>query len=241
MKTIVIIQARMGSSRLPGKVLLPLGERTVLENVVERSRLISGVSHVIVATSTLFGDDAIVQWCREHKVTCFRGSEEDVLARYYECAKEYSPDYVIRITADCPYVDYQLASSAVEAVIKQPSDLVVFSGEMPRGLVSEVISFEALQRIYRVSHENRHREHVTYYAYEYPEQFTRIEVQTPKSLLHPELRITLDTEDDYKLCKAIADGCDHSLEVSSEEVVAFLVDHPEIAALNAHIEQKPVV
>lgn len=241
MKTIVIIQARMGSSRLPGKVLLPLGEGTVLENVVERSRLISGVSDVIVATSTLFGDDSIEQWCKEHNVTCFRGPEEDVLARYYECAKEYNPDYVIRVTADCPYVDYQLASSAVEAVSQKNSDLVVFLGEMPRGLVSEVISFEALKRIYTISSENRHREHVTYYAYEYPEQFTRIEIQTPKGLLHPELRITLDTEEDYMLCKAIADGCGQSLDVSSEEVVAFLVVHPEIAALNAHIEQKPVV
>src|SRR5690625_2463196 len=103
MKTIVIIQARMGASRLPGKVLKPLGATDVLTYVTSRCRQIKGIEGVIVATSTLKQDDAIEAWCKENDITVCRGSEDDVLDRYVQCAKKYNPGYVMRVTADCPF------------------------------------------------------------------------------------------------------------------------------------------
>lgn len=241
MKTLIIIQARMGSSRLPGKVLNPLGSTVVLDYVVSRCRQIDHVEDVIVATSTLQQDEAILEWCKNNGVSCFRGSEDDVLSRYYECAKPYSPDFVIRVTADCPFVDYHLANDIISAMLENPTDIAIVNGELPRGLVVEMISFKALEYIQKHGHESRHREHVTYYAYEFPMEFTRTFVEVPLPKQVPQLRITLDTEEDYELCQQVARAFKENKLVSSQEVIRFLIDHPEVASLNAHILQKPVV
>ncbi|KJE25888.1 cytidylyltransferase family protein [Geobacillus kaustophilus] len=241
MKTLIIIQARMGSSRLPGKVLMPLGETVVLDYVVSRCQQVKQVDEVIVATSVLPQDDAIESWCKQHHVPCFRGSEDDVLARYYECAKPYQPDYVIRVTADCPFVDYELAGQIIDVMKSEPSDIVIVEGNLPRGLVVEMMSFSALKYIYHHGKEPRHREHVTYYAYEFPDEFQRTYIQAPREIQHPQLRITLDTEEDYQLCRAIAEHFKGDRLVRSREVVRFLLDHPNVAQINAHVQQKPVV
>lgn len=241
MEAIIIIQARMGSSRLPGKVLLPLGKSTVLDYVVSRCKNIKGIEAVIVATSTLPQDDAIVTWCEENNVRFFRGSEDDVLSRYYECAKQYDPDYVIRVTSDCPFVDYEMASEIVKKMKSEPTDYIKVVGELPRGLVVEMFAYKALKFIHENGHEPRHREHVTYYGYEYPEKFNVVTYESSKSLQHPHLRVTLDTEADYKLCQAIANNFNGDKLVTSQDVVNFLLNNPEVAKINAHIKQKPVI
>ncbi|MFC0271924.1 cytidylyltransferase domain-containing protein [Metabacillus herbersteinensis] len=240
MKTLIIIQARMGSTRLPGKVLKPLGESVVLDYVISRCKQVSQVEEVIVATSTLKQDDVIINWCKEHDVTCFRGSEDDVLKRYYTCAKPHNPDYIIRVTADCPFVDYHLANQINDAMKKKPADFVIVNGKLPRGLVVEMIAFSALEYMYKHGHKSRYREHVTYYAYEFPEKFNQTEVTAPCSLQHPELRITLDTKEDYQLCVAVADHFYGNKLISSQDVVDYLRAYPEIANKNSHIKQKPV-
>lgn len=240
MKTIVIIQARMGSSRLPGKVLNPLGDTDVLTYVIERCKKIRGVYEVVVATSLLAQDDAIADWCRTHDVAYFRGSEDDVLDRYVQCAKQYEPDYVMRVTSDCPFVDYEMASEMIELMEKERVDIMLHDGKLPRGLAVELISYDALLRIHTVGQEERHREHVTYYAYEFKSQFTSTVYHVPTHLNAPTLRITLDTVEDYALIQVVAQHF-HDPLVSSADVVAYLQATPEVAALNAHIEQKPVV
>lgn len=240
MKLIVVIQSRIGSTRLPGKVLKPLGDTDVLSYDIARCRAIEGVSEVIVATSDLPQDDAIVAWCETNDVTVCRGSEEDVLDRYVQCAAPYAPDYVMRVTSDCPFVDYELASEMVDFLKEHPVDIIDLDGEVPRGFAVELISFEALKRIHTISNESRHREHVTYYAYEYRDAFTRASYPVPENRQYPEFRITLDTEEDYALLQTIAGYFNDPL-VSSVDVIQYLREHPEVAALNAHIEQKPVV
>lgn len=240
MNTIVIIQARMGSSRLPGKVLKPLGDSDVLSYDITRCRAIEGVSEVIIATSVLEQDDAIAQWCEENKVSYYRGSEDDVLDRYVQCAKLYNPDYVMRVTSDCPFVDFEMASEIISLMKKERKDIVLVEGELPRGLVVELISFAALQRIHKVGKENRHREHVTYYAYEYPNEFEPVTYNAPSNRIAPELRITLDTKEDYELLYLVAKHFNNPL-VSSAAVIQFLKENPEIANLNTHIQQKPVL
>lgn len=241
MKTIIIIQARMGSSRLPGKILKPLGKTTVLDYVVSRCREVKGIEDVIVATSTLPQDDALEKWCQDNQVPYFRGSEDDVLSRYYECAKQYNPDYVIRVTSDCPFVDYEMASEIVQSMKNQPADYVKVEGELPRGLVVEMFSIKALEYIHQHGHEPKHREHVTYYGYEFAEKFNVTTYGAPRKIQHPQLRITLDTEEDYQLLVAVANHFPGDTFVSSQKVVDFLINNPEIAKINAHIEQKPVI
>lgn len=240
MKTIVIIQARVGSSRLPKKVLKPLGNVDVLTYNIARCRAIKGVKEVIVATSNLPQDDAIAQWCEKRDVAYFRGSEGDVLDRFVQCAKEYEPEYVMRVTSDCPFVDYEMASEMVELMEKEHKDIMLHTGELPRGLAVELISYEALLRIHEVGQEPRHREHVTYYAYEYKDEFTQAIYEVPENRQAPELRITLDTEEDYEMLKIVAAHFQNPL-VSSVEVIQYLKNHPEVAKINAHIEQKPVI
>lgn len=240
MKIICIIQARMGSSRLPGKILKPLGNVDVLTYDVERCKQIKGVSEVIVATSTLPQDDAIAGWCEANQIKYFRGSEDDVLDRFVQCAKLYNPDYVMRVTSDCPFVDYEMASEMVTLMEREQKDVVLLDGELPRGLAVELISYKALLHIHEIGQEARHREHVTYYAYEFSNEFTNATYTVPENRLVPELRITLDTEEDYELLGKVAEHFDNPL-ISSINVIKFLKDHPEIAKINAHIEQKPVI
>lgn len=231
----------MGSSRLPGKILKPLGKSDVLTYVVERSRRIQGVDDVIVATSTLTQDDVVEKWCQEKGVSYYRGSEDDVLSRYVGAAEGFQPDYCIRVTADCPFVDYELGSQMVEKMRESETDFMKIDGQLPRGLAVELFSYRSLQYMNEHGKEPRHREHVTYYAYEHRDEFTWATVEASKEIQHPELRITLDTDEDYELCTKAADHFKGDIFVSSEEVVRFLKAHPHIAKINSHIEQKPVI
>lgn len=242
MNTLIIIQARMGSSRLPGKVLMPLGESSVLDYVVTRCRKVTPIIDVIVATSRNELDDPIVEWCRKAGVFCFRGSEEDVLTRFIEAAYMYNPDYVMRVTADCPFIDYDSAMEAIQVMVAKPSDLLAYSNYslFPRGLPIELIAYSALRHINNSGPELRHREHVTYYANEYPDKFTRTFIEVPPALRYPQLRITLDTVEDYKLCLAVAEAFRGNKTVHAADVVSYLLLHPEISTLNAHVKQKAV-
>ncbi|KQL50090.1 acylneuraminate cytidylyltransferase [Brevibacillus choshinensis] len=240
MKVIVIIQARMGSTRLPGKIMLPLGSTVVLDYVVSRSKQIGGVTDVIIATSTSDKDTPIWEWCKKNQVSCFRGSEEDVLSRFYDCATAYQPDYFIRVTSDCPFLDYQMMNQIMKQVEEQPVDFVFVNGALPRGLEAEIASFSALETMNRVAREAKYREHVTYYAYEHKHQFQTTSFQAPISLCHPEIRITLDTEDDYLLCHAVAQHFNGDLLVPSQSIVDYLLEHPELAQINSHVKQKDI-
>lgn len=134
-----------------------------------------------------------------------------------------------------------MASEIIGTMKEQPADYVKVKGELPRGLVVEMFAFKALEYIHEHGKEARHREHVTYYGYEYADEFDVIEYQAPRSIQHPELRITLDTEEDYTLCQAIAEHFKGNILISAHSVVEFLRSHPEVASLNAHVEQKPVI
>lgn len=241
MNFVAIIQARMGSTRLPGKVLMPLGDTCILDYVVTRCQKIQKVTQVVVATSILKQDDDIENWCKLNGVSCFRGSEEDVLERYYVCAQNYKSDYILRVTADCPFVDYELASLMIEAMVTNPSDILLYEGQIPRGLAVEVISLQALEKVNLQGTESRHREHVTYYAYENKENFTCVSLKLPKYLDHPQLRITVDTPEDYEVCQLIAEKFVDNKTISSAEVIQYLLNSPKVSEINAHIEQKPVI
>lgn len=241
MNFIVIIQARMGSSRLPGKVLLPMGKTCTLDYVTKRCKNIKYISQVIVATSILPIDDPIQEWCEKFSVPCFRGSEEDVLSRYIQAASPYNPDYVVRVTADCPFVDYELASEMISIMKKEKIDLIYSEGKVPRGISVEVVSYKALQYIVNKKNlEQRHKEHVTYYAYEFNGEFKTMNFNPRDIYNEPNLRITLDTQDDYKLLSNIANNFNNPL-IDCGEVIQYLKNNPEIAMLNSHVQQKIII
>jgi spore coat polysaccharide biosynthesis protein SpsF len=238
MKTIIIIQARMGSTRLPGKVLMPLGEAVVLEYVVQRSRQVREASHVIVATTTSPADDAVERWCREREVEVFRGSEDDVLGRYLACAEPYRPDLIIRGLADCPFFHYELASEMIRAAARQSCDVFRLDEPAPLGLGVDFISYEALRYIGKHGQEAAYREHVTFYAHERISEFRSAVLPLPDYCRNFRGRLTLDTEEDYQLMCRVADWFAPEITVPTERIVTLLREHPEWLDINAHVVQK---
>ncbi|MGH9567164.1 MAG: cytidylyltransferase domain-containing protein, partial [Candidatus Angelobacter sp.] len=193
LKIVAIIQARMGSSRLPGKVLMDLGGETVLARVVRRSRRARLIHATAVATTELIGDDAIAEECRRLGVSCFRGMEENVLDRYYQAALEHSARLVVRVTSDNPLVDPDLIDETVMTILKSDADYANNRSPRiyPQGLDVEVCTFDAMERAWRQARRPHELEHVTPYFYEHPEIFQCVGVKRSFDFSHH--RWTLDT------------------------------------------------
>ncbi len=245
MEPLVIIQARMGATRLPGKVLLDLCGKSVLHHVVERVQACPKVKCVVVATTQNENDEAIEKEAKHIRADCFRGSETDVLDRFYQTARVFSGDPVVRITADCPLLDPVLLTSMLEAYEKlwSPNTLLYLSNvqerTFPRGLDIEIFSRQALQQAWEKAKEPGEREHVTPYIYRNPEQFLLHNFSQEEDLSH--LRWTLDTPDDLILIREIFEALYNEkvgTVFSTRDVLDLLEKNPELQTLNAHIQQK---
>jgi spore coat polysaccharide biosynthesis protein SpsF len=238
MNTLAIIQARMGSTRLPGKVLLDLGGATVLARVVRRLERSQQITKVVVATTTAPVDEAIVLECERLHVLSFRGSEGDVLDRYYQAARLYSAGAVVRITADCPLIDPALVDETIRVFKDERADYAsdVLARTYPRGLDSEVFTSAALERAWRDAHEPYEREHVTAYLYEHPESFRLASARGDVDYSH--YRWTLDTPEDLSLLRAIYSRFDNRDDFRWQDVIALMEREPELAELNSQVLQK---
>jgi spore coat polysaccharide biosynthesis protein SpsF len=245
MKTVAIIQARTGSTRLPGKVMKTLSGKTVLGHVISRVKACPLVDEVVVATTAAAKDNVIVTESAKHGAMYFRGSEDNVLERYYLAAKQFNADIIVRITSDCPLFDPQLLSKMLGYFHKNntPEKHIDYlsntlSRSFPRGLDAEIFTFDALQLATQEASQPFEMEHVTPYLYQHPEKFSLAEYRNETDLSH--YRWTLDTEEDYSLLAAIfatLDDGNNSI-FPTEAVLSFLKKRPELVALNAHIEQK---
>lgn len=240
MNIVAIIQARMGSSRLPGKVLLELGGETVLGRVVRRLRRSRQISNIVVATTTEPADEAIVAECDRLQVLCFCGSERDVLDRYDQAAHANAAEAVVRVTSDCPLIDPELVDKTVELFRDEHADYAsnVFPRTYPRGLDTEVFTFDALGRAWREAREPHQREHVTPYLYEHPRIFKLVSLSGAADYSH--YRWTLDTREDLELLRAIYSRLDGGDAFSWREVLRLMEREPELAELNSHVLQKTV-
>jgi spore coat polysaccharide biosynthesis protein SpsF len=244
MRTIAVVQARMGSTRLPGKVMRTLCGRTVLGHVIARVRLCSRVDEVVVAIPDAPVDDVLVDEARLHGASAFRGSEEDVLARYYHAAREARADRVVRVTSDCPLFDAAVLCGMLERFDQGLSSGLTadymsntLTRSLPRGLDAEIFTFDALERAHQEAVLPFEREHVTPYIYRSPERFSLLGYERTPDLSY--LRWTLDTEEDWGLIKAIYDAlCASAADFSTADVLALLERRPDLAQLNAHIQQK---
>ena len=240
MNVTAIVQARMGSTRLPGKVLMDLGGETALARVVTRLGRASRIGETVVATTVGVSDDAIAAECARLNVPCFRGSERDVLDRYLGAAQERGSELIVRITADCPLIDPALVDEVVAACIRKNIDLSCndVPRTFPRGLDVEVFTMGALCRVHRMARQPHHREHVTPVIYENPGIFRIYSVKGDRDLSH--LRWTLDTPEDLKLLRAIYFHFENRDDFGWREVLELVNCHPELAEINAQIVQKPI-
>ena len=237
MRVIVVVQARMGSTRLPGKVLEDLGGLPVLTWVVRACRAARLVDDVVVATSTLPGDDAVADLARELGAPVVRGSEDDVLSRYVQALDEQPADALVRITADCPFTDPAVIDTVVGAWLADPTlDYVstVVVRTLPHGLDVELVTAEALRRVAATATDH-HRIHVTSGIYTAPDEFAVMGLCFAPDTT--DLRITLDTPRDLEALRAIVAA--RGTEIAERrEIVALLRARPDLAAINADIAQK---
>jgi spore coat polysaccharide biosynthesis protein SpsF len=190
------LQARMGSSRLPGKVLMPIQGHSILERAIRRLRAAKIVDSVAVLTTRLPEDDAIVEAARRLGVRVYRGPELDVLARFYEASQEFHPDIIIRATADNPLIEIGSIDRIINTLSVEKLDLCM-EQELPYGAATEALTAEALAKVHRLAQEPSHREHVTLYIKEHPESFCASYPPAPDAFRHPQIRLTVDTPEDF--------------------------------------------
>ena len=228
----------MGSTRLPGKVLKDLGGETVLARVVSRLRRAVRVNEIVVATTNSVADDAIVRECSRLKVSSFRGSENDVLDRYYRAAQVCAARTVVRITSDCPVIDPQLVDETVRVFQQQRGDYAsnAFPRTYPRGLDTEVFTVAALEQAWRDAHEPYEREHVTPYFYEHPELFRLVPLRGEIDC--SQYHWTLDTAEDLELLRAIYARFRNQDDFNWSEVIQLMEREPELTELNSRVVQK---
>lgn len=227
----------MGSTRLPGKVLAELAGKPMLLHVVERARAIGGIDDVIVATTTNALDDQLVALMRRAGVDVFRGSETDVLDRYYQAAAAYRAKAVMRITADCPLLDPGTSEKVLRYFQGHPLDYasnVLERRTFPDGLDTEVFTFSALQRAWHEAALSSEREHVTPYIWKHPERFLLGGIGGETDLSHH--RWTVDEPCDLEFIRALWQRLPNRGVPALDQVLGVLQRHPELLRINAGLE-----
>jgi spore coat polysaccharide biosynthesis protein SpsF len=239
MKIVAIIQARMGSSRLPGKTLKLIKERPMLDFTVRRLMKSTKLHQIIVATSTNKLDDQIADFCKTSDITIFRGSENDLLDRYYQCAKLVETDIIVRITGDCPLIDYKIVDQTIDYFLTHDYDQVYntwFSHSYPSGFDVQVVSFKSMKRYWKTEMDMMIREHsvsgmIKLKSYKIG-KFCNLEksyvsqLQFNYNLLH----LSVDTIDDFKLIKKIIENLKEDFLFT--DVIDYLNTNPILALSN---------
>ena len=235
MKVTAIVQARMTSTRLPGKVLMEVMGRPLLSYQIERLRFSKIIDKIIVATTVNKEDDPIVKLCQKEGLDFYRGSEEDVLDRYYKTAKKYNAIHIMRLTADCPLIAPDICDSIAKLYFESGVEYIRTGETFAEGLDCETIGFKALIKAWLEAESKSDREHVTLYIRNHPELFKTMvnENETDDS----RYRITVDEENDFFVVKAILEnlykGNDSYFTV--REIKSYLDSHPEVYRLNSDI------
>jgi spore coat polysaccharide biosynthesis protein SpsF len=236
----IITQARLGSTRLPGKVLKEMGGKTVLDHHLDRLKQ-SGFP-VFVATTDRPADDALQRFCQERDIPCFRGDEEDVLDRFYGCARQFQLKTIVRVTSDCPLIDGEMIGKALKAYQEWNDPSIYLSNVVertyPRGFDFEIFSFELLEMAHREASLPGDREHVTPFLHQNRNGKVKLRHWT-RPADSSGFRITLDTAEDFQALSLLIEQ-HQAQQGSGEEIIALLQAHPEIVALNREVKQKGI-
>lgn len=243
MKIGIIVQARMGSTRLSGKVLKEIKGSTMLEHVVKRLQQSNYADSIIIATTNSPSDAKIEEEAKRLNTTVFRGSEDNVLSRYYYAAKENELDIVIRVTSDCPLIDPLVLDEMIHTYLDNECDVLTNVGmeaeerTFPRGLDAEMFSFAVLEEAFKSATEKYQKEHVTPYIYEHSENTFYYN----HAIDYSKHRWTVDTQEDFELITAIYNYLyEGTHDFYLNDIVKLFAIHPELYAINAEIEQKKI-
>jgi spore coat polysaccharide biosynthesis protein SpsF len=242
LKVVAIVQARMGSTRLPGKVLKDLEGETMLARVAQRLSRSRLINEVLIATTDRSADDAIVEECRRCSVKVFRGDEDDVLDRYFRAAQLTGADVVVRITSDCPLIDPGVTDKTIAAFLNPQGQAMpdyasnVVVRTYPRGLETEVMTTQALERCWRAANQPYERTHVTPYIYEHPGEFRILSVTGETDFSRH--RWTVDTPEDLEFVRAIYARFKGRDDFRAPDILALLEREPGLLELNRSIMQK---
>lgn len=240
MRVVCIVQARMGSTRLPGKVLMKIQGSSVLGHVVSRLNKVYNIDEIVVATTDNEEDYSIVKECEKMGVEYFRGSESNVLERYYKAADYYNADIVVRVTSDCPLIDPEVTYEIIEEY-KNNTDKIDYISNCikrtyPRGLDIEVFSFKALKMAYNDAMEDSEKEHVTPYIWKNHNIFNLASYEGVVDYSH--IRITLDTQEDFELINNIYTSFDNEYDIRLEDIILLFNSNPKLFQINKNIIQK---
>jgi spore coat polysaccharide biosynthesis protein SpsF len=244
MHTVIILQARMGSTRLPGKVMLPLEGKTVLEHVLRRLLSVHSSTQLVIATTINAIDDQIVDLARSLGIDYFRGSEDDVLSRYYWAAKEFGAQLVVRCNSDCPLIDPGVVDLIISTFHANSGryDYVsnILNPTFPTGMHCEAFTFEALQMAFLNAKDSQEREHVTPYIYRNPNLFDLHNVELSRNLSY--CRWTLDFPEDYVLISKIYQSLYKINPLfGTNEVIELIEKNPEWSEINGHIIKQATI
>lgn len=242
-RIVATIEARMTSSRLPGKVLKPACGKPMLELMVERLRRVSSLDGIVIATTVNATDDPIVALARRLGVGFWRGSEDDVLGRVLAAATAHEIDVIVETTGDCPLIDPDVVEDCIRVYRESGVDYVanVLERTYPVGMDSQVFATAVLADVARRTNDPLDHEHVSLYIYRHPETYSLKNVAAPPALRRPELALTLDTPEDYALINQVFEALyPGNPAFGLKDVLAFLDREPAIARLNEHVRRTHV-
>ncbi len=240
-KIIATIEARMTSTRLPGKVLLPLAGKPALERLIERLRRSEYLNEIVVATTINKADNPIVELADKLRVKHFRGSEEDVLGRVLGAARSVDADIIAEVTGDCPLVDWRLIDKGIEEFFSRKADYAsnLINPSFPIGFDVQVFPTAVLAEVDELTHDPIDRTHVSYYIYNHPEKYKLHNWQADASCHWPDLRVTLDEKEDYELLNIIFEKLlPRNEDFSASDVIIFLKNNPKLLEINKNVRQK---
>lgn len=219
----IILQARMGSSRLPGKILKNIGSKSLLDHIVHRLGYLKYKVPLVIATTTQSKDDIVEEYCTRNRISCFRGSEANVLERYYECATKYEFDQIVRMTGDNPFPDVEEIGNLIDLHISTSADYSNSFEVLPVGVGAEIFTGAALEKSYREGKEAHHIEHVNEYMLENPDIFKTSILDVPLSKRRPDIRLTVDTTSDYERACCIVERSKSSY-ISTHEAIRLCME-----------------
>jgi len=240
-RIVATIEARMTSSRLPGKVLIEAAGKPMLQHMIERLQRVPSLDGIVVATTGNATDAPVVDLAEEMGVGVFRGSEDDVLVRVLDAARAHNIDVIVEMTGDCPLIDPALVEDCIRGYLAAGVDYVsnVLERTYPRGMDTQVFATDILADVARRTDDSEDHEHVSIYIYRHPEIYTRKNMPGPPELSDPDLALTLDTPEDLDLIRRIFDTLyPNNPTFGLADILGVLKDSPELAELNAHVRRK---
>jgi spore coat polysaccharide biosynthesis protein SpsF len=233
-----IIQARMGSTRFPGKSVRLLNGLSILEHIIIRLQQVPEIDQIQLATTEAETEASLIEIAQKHKVAVFQGSDEDVLKRFVQAGEAIDAQNIVRICGDNPLIDIPLLRSLITAHLESHADYTISADPIPLGTGSEVVCLETLKKIEEQALEPKYREHVTTWFHDHNDKFTITRIEAPSYLKNHNFRLTIDTSQDFALMDKLFSELNPHSTINLEDVITFLKTHPEAVSLNSEVVQK---